>query len=414
MHKDKRKLILTVVISVFILTIFSAIYFVDIYGTSWNDEEQQQDAPVSEDIEETEEEVIEEPEIVVPQYSTTTIAAVGDIMFHSTQVKAAYDNETGTYDFKPVFEPIKKYIDSVDLAIANFETVTAGPEHGYRGYPTFNSPADTLDAIKYAGFDILSTANNHSLDKGKEGIIETIDNINNVGLISVGTYKEPTSDILIQNVNGINLAILSYTYGLNGLDSLLTEEELSYMVNLIDENKIKSDIERADTLEVDSTLVIIHWGNEYQREPSEHQINLANKMIEWGADIILGSHPHVIQKSEIINYNGEDKYIIYSMGNFVSNQRRETLGNISNKKYTEDGVIVQLQLEKNLQDGNTIIKEVKHVPTWVNRYMVDGKLRYEIMPVEDYINAEDHGLTQEVFSRMVESYNDTINIMGQK
>ncbi|WP_051531271.1 CapA family protein [Clostridiisalibacter paucivorans] len=339
-----------------------------------------------------------------------TLVATGDIMFHSTQIKGAYNEEQDKYVFDNVFKSVKKYIESADLALGNFETVTAGPEHGYRGFPTFNSPESTLEALGNTGFDILTTANNHSLDGGKEGIIETIDNINKYGMENVGTYKEKTDDILIKDINGIKIAILSYTYGCNGLEARLTKDELDAMVNRIDEDRIMNDINKANEQDVDSTVVFIHWGNEYQRTPSQYQTDLAQKMFDWGADIILGSHPHVIQKSEKIDHNGEDKFVIYSMGNFVSNQRRETLTN-SSKVYTEDGVIVQITLDKDLKAGKTKIKEVSYVPTWVHRYRAEGKYKYEILPVEEYINSEETTLAKEVINKMEGSYKNTISLM---
>lgn len=248
--------------------------------------------------------------------TTATLLAVGDIMFHMPQVRASYNPNSRAYDFKDVFKYVKKHIDSADLSIGNFETVIAGNEIGFSGFPRFNSPEETLKAIKYAGFDILTTANNHALDQGKNGLINTIKIIEKEGMKNIGTYKEPNNTILITDINGIKIALLSYSYGFNGLEHTLSEEEFSFMVNQIDEDIIKEDIEKAKALESDTVVIFIHWGNEYQREPSEYQVELGRKMVEWGANIVLGSHPHVVQKSEIIHYGGKDNFIIYSMGNF--------------------------------------------------------------------------------------------------
>src|SRR5690606_25181020 len=199
----------------------------------------------------------------------------------------------------------------------------------------------TIAALKNTGFDILNTNNNHALDQGKQGLINTIDNIESYGMKKIGTYKSREEDhILIEEVNGIKIAFLSYCYGYNGLEGFLTEEERSYMVSEIDEDRIKNEILEAKARGVDLISVIIHWGNEYQRSPSEYQLELGGKMVEWGANIIFGSHPHVIQKSEIIEYEGKNNFIIYSMGNFISNQRKATMGN----KYTEDGIMVKVQI----------------------------------------------------------------------
>lgn len=350
-------------------------------------------------------EIIEEPKV-----SSIKLLAVGDIMFHSPQYRAAFNKETLNYDFTPNFRHIKKYVEEANIALGNFETVTAGEDVGFSGFPRFNTPKESLLALKETGFDILSTANNHCLDQGKKGLIKTIDNINGYKMKNIGTYKEPNDNMLIEEIEDIKIGFLSYTYGLNGMDFTLTAEELSYMVNRIDEEKIKVDIEKLKSLDVDLIAVFIHWGNEYQREPSNYQIELGNKMVEWGANIILGSHPHVIQKSQIIEKDGKDNFIIYSMGNFLSNQRKETMDN----SYTEDGVMVNLEIEKNFTSGETIIKNINYIPTWVHRYRENGKLFYEILPIDEYINGElDVVIMDSLKERLKKSFNDTMDKMAE-
>ena len=225
---------------------------------------------------------------------------------------------------------------------------------------------------------------------------------------NIGTYKEPNNTILITDINGIKIALLSYSYGFNGLEHTLSEEEFSFMVNQIDEDIIKEDIEKAKALESDTVVIFIHWGNEYQREPSEYQVELGRKMVEWGANIVLGSHPHVVQKSEIIHYGGKDNFIIYSMGNFLSNQCKESTSN----QYTEDGIMVKIQIEKDLSEGDTKIKDITYIPTWVRRYEDHG-LKYEILPIKDFLEDEElYSRIKEVErNRIMESYNDTLDKM---
>lgn len=343
--------------------------------------------------------------------SKANILAVGDIMFHTPQIKAAYISEDQIYNFSNVFKYVKEHISSADLAIANFETVTYGDEIGFSGFPRFNSPIETLSAIKEAGFDILNTVNNHALDQGKQGLINTIDFINQYEMKNIGTYKEPNIPILVEEINDIKLAFLSYSYGFNGLEGFLTEEEKSYMISRIDEEKIKNDIEGAKSLEVDIIVVYIHWGNEYEREPSEYQTQLGKKMLEWGANIILGSHPHVIQKAEIIDNDINDNFIIYSMGNFLSNQREESMGN----RYTEDGIMVEIELEKNFQEDKTIIKNINYIPTWTRRYVNNGNLEYEIIPIKNFFDNKElyNKLNEDEKLRISESFDDTMKLMTQ-
>lgn len=359
----------------------------------------------------TEDEHVED-EVVEEKKTSATILAVGDVMFHTSQIRAAYRSDTKTYDFTDVFKYVKEHIQSADLAIANFETVVYGGEKAVSGYPMFNSPVETLAALKNTGFDILNTNNNHALDQGKQGLINTIDHIKSYGMKNIGTYKSREDDhILIEEVNGIRIAFLSYCYGYNGLEGFLTEEEKSYMVSEIDEDRIKNEILEAKSRGVDLISVIIHWGNEYQRSPSEYQVELGRKMVEWGANIIFGSHPHVIQKSEIIEYEGRNNFIIYSMGNFISNQRKATMGN----KYTEDGIMVKVHVEKDLNNGNTNIIDIEYLPTWVRKYEKNKSVKFEIIPIKDFLNNDEllSDLDSIERSRINESYETTIELMSE-
>ncbi|MGO1368966.1 CapA family protein [Senegalia sp. (in: firmicutes)] len=354
---------------------------------------------------------IKKDDIVVEEkdeYSKLSLYATGDIMFHGSQLKSAYNNSTGEYDFKEVFEPVKRHLENADIAIGNFETTTAGDSLPISSYPSFNSPDSTVSALKYAGFDILSTANNHSLDTGKIGVVNTINNIEKNDMDYIGTSKEDYKPFILKEENEIVLSFLSYTYGLNGNDSRLSKEELEYMINLIDEEKIEEDIKRAKNVS-DKVVVFIHWGDEYSRSPSEFQMTLADKMFSFGADVILGSHPHVIQRSEMIKKDGEDKFIIYSMGNFISNQRRETLPNVRNNIYTEDGIMVNINFKKNLKTEEVIIEDVNYLPTWVYKYAENGRNKYEILPVADFVN--DEKLSVDIRKRLKNSFNQTMELM---
>ncbi len=349
----------------------------------------------------------EKDEPIEPQIANVSLLSVGDIMFHMPQVRAAYLGD-GNYDFTDTFRYVKKHISNADIAVANFETVTAGNDKRFSGFPQFNSPKETLLALKNTGFDILSTANNHCLDQGKEGILNTLKFIEEYGLKSVGTYDNEDKKFLIEERNGIKLGFLSYTYGLNGLEFYLSEEELSYMINLIDEEKIQKDIENIKK-EVDAVVVFVHWGTEYQREASDSQINLGHKMVDWGADIILGSHPHVLQASEVIKKDGGDAFIIYSMGNFFSNQRNETMGN----SFAEDGVMVEINIEKDITNDETIVKDINFLPTWVDKYKAGGKDKYRILVTKDVLDGHtDVDLNDVKKNRIQKSQNDSIETLN--
>lgn len=343
-------------------------------------------------------------EAVLDKKTSLKIVSVGDIMFHGPQIKAAYSG--GIYDFKPSFKYVKPYIEEADIAIGNFETVVGGKEKGYRGYPSFNSPDETLDGLKDTGFDILSSVNNHSLDGGKSGLIRTIDLMKEKGIVQLGTFKEKTSRVYIREVNDIKTGYLAYSYGFNGNEAGLSEDDMSYMVNKIDREKISQDITELKDKQVDFIIAIVHWGNEYARESSEDQRDLAKFMGGLGVDMILGSHPHVIQESEILKFDGRETTVIYSMGNFISNQRKDTMGN----SYSEDGVIVDFVLEKDHANNKTQVKTLEFIPTWVYKYWAGDKNHYKILPVRDALEGKlAIELKGEIKSRLEESYKNTMD-----
>jgi len=341
-------------------------------------------------------------------YTDIRIAAAGDIMFHDTQLESALDEESGAYDFNPFFEDVQSIFSEADLAMANFETTTAGSAREYTGYPIFNSPDETIDAVKNAGIDVLTHANNHSLDTGSDGLKRTAKMIREKGLSSAGSYVEkPDSRVLIEDVKGIKVAILAYTESTNGLGSEYPDEELNAMLNLMRKDIISEDIQEAKDEDADIIIASMHWGIEYDDDPNETQIDFAQFMAEEGVDIILGSHPHVIQKSELIETDDQQTFVIYSMGNFISNQRQETLDD----ERTEDGIIVNIDIQKNDETGETNIKNIDYVPTWVYRNKEDGdsKYTYRILPIENFLDATD--ISKSFIERMEHSLETTISKM---
>jgi len=333
-------------------------------------------------------------------YDTIWISSVGDLMCHGGQLEDARQSN-GEYDFIPVFSPIKPFIEDVNLAFANFETVMAGGK--YTGYPTFNTPDSYAEALKFAGFDVLTTANNHCLDRGFDGLAKTVEKINKMGFYHTGTFstEDENNQILIINEKDIRIAVLAYTYGTNGINPPRGKE---WCINPINTSRMRDDIAAAKSFGVDKVVVCIHWGEEYQRKPSGNQKKIANELFEAGADIIFGSHPHVIQPMETLTVKddkGKDKkvFIIYSMGNFVSNQR---------KKYTDSGVIVKVQIIRERISGETVIGKIEYIPTYVS--VANG---FRILPVREAINAIESKDTESPyyfsgdFSRLKEVWKET-------
>ncbi|MCF8011690.1 MAG: CapA family protein [Clostridiales bacterium] len=347
-----------------------------------------------------------------PRTSEITIAAVGDVMVHSPQYRAAYLGGDKQYDFTSVFKPVKKYIAGADLALANLETTLSGADKKYSGYPRFNSPAQMAAALKKTGFDILITANNHSMDRGEYGVIKTIENIEKTGLDNVGTArsKKERDTLSIKDIKGIKTAVLAYTYGTNGLP---LPEGKPYLVNLIEREKMVKDIERARNSGADMVLVYLHFGTQYQRDARESQQNLVDFLFDNGADIVLGSHPHVLQQiklKDIITEHGNKKKVLaaYSLGNFVSNQR---------SRYRDSSIILHVTLKKYFEEERTVIKSAGYIPTWVDKSYIDGKLNYRIVNVKDAMHAYEQKknnkyICKRDYNRLVQVWNETTSHLG--
>ena len=302
---------------------------------------------------------------------------------HLSLSRSGYNPQKKTYNYDGFFKEVKPIISTGDWAIANLETTLAGAEMRYEGYPLFNAPAQIVDGAKNAGFNILTTANNHALDKGEKGLINTIKNIRSRGVLSTGTATsaEEAAKILIVNKNNISMAILAYTYGTNGIP---IPKGKNYLVSLIKENKIVQDIAKARKQGADVVTICLHFGEEYQRQPNEAQKQLVERLVKAGADIILGNHPHVVQPYQIFKLRGKDgnvktRVAIYSMGNFIGNQSGE---------YRNLGVIFGVNIRKRFPEKTIEITNVEAIPTWIHKYNLNNRLNFRVLPIEAVVNRQ--------------------------
>lgn len=306
--------------------------------------------------------------------SQVTVLAMGDMIFHQPIVKNYRSNET--YDFTSIFSNISADINEADIAVANFEG-SVNSNRKLSGFPLFNFPKESIYSLKTVGFDLMSTANNHALDTGLDGIVETLAHIKDSGMNSFGTLSEDGEKGIVVEKNGIKIGFISFTDTLNGMDSLMRGKE--YSVNTFSqdfENDLKILKEKTDIV-----IVYPHWGNEYQYHPSDRQLFLKEKLQESGANIILGSHPHVLQRYQIEERDNNKFFTIFSMGNALSNQRVEYL----KKSGVDTGALVKLVIEKDNIKGETKIKSYGVYPTYVNRFWANGKLNYDLVKLEDII-----------------------------
>ena len=309
---------------------------------------------------------------------------VGDLMQHQAQIDAAYC-EDGSYDYTHCFSLVREHISKADFAIGNLETTLGGEP--YRGYPQFSAPDEYLYAIKNSGFDILATANNHSLDRRRRGLERTLALIDSIGLLSVGTYRDSNdrSDRypLIIEKNGLRIALLCATYGTNGIAPTSPN-----IVNSLNRKELAADIHTARTMNVDAIIAIVHWGDEYMQQPNDEQRDLAHWLINQGVDHIIGSHPHVVQPMELIphaNYPTQHA-VVYSLGNYISNM---------SIAHSTVGLAVELTIEK--IGPTTRMKNLDHQLVWTERSALSRTANFRIIP-EDTIpsdltpNARDYML----------------------
>jgi poly-gamma-glutamate capsule biosynthesis protein CapA/YwtB (metallophosphatase superfamily) len=327
---------------------------------------------------------------------------VGDVMQHGGQIAGAYNKMTGGYDYDEGFKFVKPLIEEKDLAICNLEVTHAGLP--YKGYPQFSAPDELSSALVDAGFDVILTANNHSCDGGVKGVIRTLDVLDKLGVKHTGTFRSQAEREanypLILDKNGIKVAILNYTYGTNGL-----KVAAPLIINYIDSAVLKIDILKAKKLNADYIICTMHWGAEYQSFPNNYQKQFENYCYELGADMIIGGHPHVLQPVEKKLVNKKEKLTVWSLGNFVSNQR---------DRFKNGGVMVTANIFKpaiqNLNNSTLPIHQVRlndveYIFTYVH-VRSEGVLKpFYILPEFDYnsirpdfMGVDDQHLMQEFFT----------------
>lgn len=321
--------------------------------------------------------IIISAQIEEPLSDTISLLFSGDIMGHDDQILSALNSESNTWDYDDVFQFIKNEISEADISFANLEVTLAGPP--YKGYPLFSSPASMATACKNAGFDVLVTANNHAADRGKKGILGTVSRLDSLGILHTGTFTGPDArDSLYPMIiekKGFSIALLNYTYGINGLTV-----PPPLIVNLLDKHRVAADIEIARSKNTDVIILFLHWGTEYDTIPSKEQTDLADYFFSLGADLIIGSHPHVIQRMEWIKDDtvAPGRIVAYSLGNFVSNQ---------NKIRTDGGAMIRIEMVR--RADSLYISNAGYYLTWVYKPVENNRKKYYVLPCSKYENEPD-------------------------
>ena len=369
-----------------------------------------------------------EPETIV---ATATISSTGDILMHMPVVNSG-KTDSG-YDFDKIFQYLKEYAEDADFAAANLETTLAGLDNGYQysGYPHFNCPDEIVDGVRDAGFDLMLTVNNHSYDTTLVGYKRTLEVTREKGMQTLGTMlSDDEPKYLIQDVNGIKIGMLAYTYAtavtsdgrpsLNGNAAMKEAGICNYFTyeNLPGfYNEVEKHLEAMKAEGAEATMLFIHWGVEYQTTQNAQQEKIAQALCDLGIDVIVGGHPHVVQPVDLLTSTTDPDHktvCLYSMGNAVSNQR---LGNISyvSTAHTEDGVLFSVTFCK-YSDGSVHLLSTDILPTWVYLDKSGSPSTYTIIPLDDSRSdqwAELYSLSDSVYESAVKSYDRTMAIVGE-
>lgn len=340
--------------------------------------------------------------IADPVVTKVTIGAVGDILVHNEVYEDA-EMENGTYNFSKMFDEVRKTMEDKDILVANQETMIGGKENGLSTYPSFNSPFEVGDALKSAGVDFVTLANNHSLDRGEKIIQSALLHWDQINMPYTGAFKSQADhdNIRILTKNDIRFAFLAYTFGTNGIP---IPKGKDYLVNLIDLKKIKQEVEKAKKVS-DVIIVAMHWGNEYERFPNKTQNVLAGQLANMGVQIIIGHHPHVLQPPAWVKGKAGNKtFVMYSLGNFLSAQ---------DELYELVGGIASIEVVKTTYNNQKMIelRKPSFMPTY--NYYFNNK-NFKIIPMEnlndDYLI--DSETKYEEIKKHMKTYIKDLNIQS--
>lgn len=356
------------------------------------------------------------------------LLVTGDLMLHTPILTSVRSG--GEYDFDEVFQYVAPYVSRADYAVVNLETTLSGTDgKEYTGYPKFNSPDSIVQDAGSAGFDMMLTANNHCNDYGTFGLKRTLETVRGGGLAALGTVASTDEpDYLVQDVNGIKIGMVCYSYGqidsdpdrpaMNGLP---TDSNAAGLINAFDYDKLDAFYEEMTTRIADmraegaeAIVLYIHWGDEYSTSVNDKQRTMAQKLCDLGVDVIAGGHPHVVQEMELLTSTADESHktvCLYSMGNFLSNQRATNVSVTTG--HTEDSLLLGLTFVK-YSDGNVYLEGVTVQPTWVLLEGSGSSRTYRILPLDHDAGAweELYGLSPSQEDDAERSYSRTMELVN--
>ena len=330
---------------------------------------------------------------ILSQTGRTTIVVAGDIMPHLPVIRSGQINDS--YDFSSIFEYVKAYVSDADYAVVNLETTFSGTDGGreYKGHPDFNAP-DALATSAYAtGFDLMLTGNNRCYDYGTSGMLRTLETIRSAGLDTLGTKAAvEEASYLVKDLNGVKVGMVCYTFADIAsdrntpiIDDTQTDSKAAGLINVFDYGNLdmfyaemENNISAMRASGAEAIVMYFHWGDQFDTNPTNSQKAMAQRLCDLGVDVIVGSHPHVVQPVELLTSTDGTRQTLcaYSLGNFLSNQREDNIG----VALSEDGLLLRFTLVE-YSDGTVYIESMELIPTWVLIRGSDGSKTYRILPL---------------------------------
>ncbi len=349
------------------------------------------------------------PEPTQQNVTQAHIRAFGDVMVHDDELNSALQDD-GTYNFDSFFSLLTESLSSADYTMGNLETTVGEPgRDGYSGYPYFHTPKSILTAFKNVGVDMFTTSNNHCLDRYFDGLCETLDSLDEVGLEHTGTFRseDEYKTAYIKEINGIKVGIVAYTNGANNFEYRSDPEGVKWGLMFIYNADFEKSAQRLRDAGAEVLIAVPHWGTEYKRKPDDSTVDYAQQMAKAGFDIIIGGHPHMVQNIEWIETTQSDgsthrTLCAYSLGNFVSAQRDQ---------YRDTGIILDFTLTKNLTTGDISIDDVGYVPVWVWRYENGGKNEYRLVACGDTLDNIPDNMSSSDQKRLSEAWDETLEVI---
>lgn len=316
--------------------------------------------------------------------SSVTISMVGDVLLHE-KVSDSGKMDDGSYNYDHLFANVKTDIENADISIVNQEVILGGREMGLSGYPSFNGAFEVGDAIAGAGFDIVLHATNHTIDRGSRAVKNCMEFWDTkhpqIAVLGINSSAEEQQNIYIRTENGIKIAFLNYTYGTNGIP---LPADMPYCVNILEEKKLRQDIALAEEL-ADFTVVLPHWGTEYILEPDNSQKYWTQVMFECGVDLVIGTHPHVIEPVEMIENDDHSMLVYYSIGNFINSTAQSGKG-IANRMV---GAIANVKIDRS-EDENVDIIDYGVTPIVTHVLTGSGKITtYKLSDYTDELASQN-------------------------